>query len=688
MQREIGSNFWLSPECSFSPCSRLHFPEYGERDLVLLSSGRLAIRLALREISLRNPGLRKVALIPAFTCETVLEPFLSAGYTVHTLPMDDSFSTSGEELEQAVNAVGASVVLLHRYFGFDTLAGCGPAIEQLRKNSVCFIEDRTQSLYSGFPLLPVDFWVGSLRKWAGLPDGGFAVCREGRWSERPEEPCAELETAKLEASYAKYRYLFEGTGEKAAFLELYRKAEAILDAQDCFYAMAPASRAVQASLDISELKRRRRENYQTAVKALKGCSGVRPAFDSLPEDAVPLYLPLWVQGDRKQLQSHLAAASIYAPIIWPRPAGLPSVCREADNAYEHLLCLPIDQRYDRADMERMSFRVRTGSGEQAIPPDVYYLASWRDLYAQRDGVKTDCYTFHHPDGTVLYPYVLRQTPPAEDGETYYDIITPYGFNGPCIVDRKREDLTALAAAFDEDFSRYCKERHIIAEYVRFSPWLKNADVFGPLYTLRDNGQTVAIDLTVDDIFRDEISSKRRNLIRTARKKGVVVEFDETGETVEEFYRLYQNTIQKNEIGSYYQFPLSFLQEHFRALGSHVCIANARVDGKTISASFLLQCGDHMHYHLSANDYTMTAYQGNSLLLYEAAKRGKAFGCKYLHLGGVGTAEPTLMHFKLSFTHHGGMPFFVGSRVRNPQIFEELSAKYGTGRPGYFPPYRG
>lgn len=690
MRPEIGSNFWIAPEdleTEDRTCTPGIFGLSGS-DSVWLSTGRSAIAFVLEEARHRDPGLGWTALIPPFTCHTVIEPFLKAGYTVRTYSVDEELRTSGGELLRAVEESGASVVLVHRYFGFDTLSGSGEAVETLRRKGVVIIEDRTQCLYSAFAPLPADYLVGSIRKWTGMPDGGFAVCREGIFPMEPAEADRALETAKIAAGIAKYRYLFERTGEKTVFLKMFQEAEELLDRQEGYRAIAGVSLRMQAALNAEALRRKRRENFRTLLKGLVGCPGIRLLFLELPEDVVPLYFPVWVEGDRGVVQAGLREASIYAPIIWPRSEELPPACREAEGFYEHLLCLPIDQRYDRDDMERMVERICLMMKKIEQPPDIYYLPEWRKLYARRDGAASECFTFRHPDGTVLYPYVLRKTPDTGDEIDWYDIITPYGFNGPCVVDRRTEDFTALREAFDRAFDAHCQEKHIIAEYVRFSPWLKNAEVFGPLYALRDNGLTVAIDLTVDDILRDECSSKRRNLIRAAQKKGVVVEFDETGETIGIFCALYKNTVEKNNIGAYYQFPQSFLEEHFHALGNHVCVANAKVNGRVISSSFLLCYGEHMHYHLSANDYDMTTYQGNSLLLYEAARRGKAFGCKYLHLGGVGTAEPTLLHFKLSFTRRGGMLFLVGSRVRNQEIFDQLSKKYGKEDSSYFPPYRG
>lgn len=318
-------------------------------------------------------------------------------------------------------------------------------------------------------------------------------------------------------------------------------------------------------------------------------------------------------------------------------------------------------------------------------PDIYYLPEWLSLYAQRDGEDYGYYVLHCEHGTVIYPYVKRKAPYLVNGKQYYDIITPYGFNGPYIVECSSK--SKLLQAFNSDFSVYCEQHDIIAEYVRFSPWLKNHEDFGQLYNIRGNNKTIAIDLTVADILMDEIKSKRRNLIRAAQKKGVSIYFDFSGEKIAEFQSLYLNTIKKNDIGPYYQFPNSFIQEHFSAIIDKVFIANAEIDGRVISSGIFIHHGGNLHYHLSANDYSVVMYQGNSLLLYEAALWGKENGFKYLHLGGVGVANKSLMDFKMSFTHNEGFPFYVGTKIRNEGIYNALAEIHSNSDANYFPVYR-
>jgi dTDP-4-amino-4,6-dideoxygalactose transaminase len=68
---------------------------------------------------------------------------------------------------------------------------------------------------------------------------------------------------------------------------------------------------------------------------------------------VPLYFPIIVD-DRSALQKHLVDNAIYAPIVWPKDEQQPIQCEGAEYLYNHLLCIPIDQRYNQDDMRRIA----------------------------------------------------------------------------------------------------------------------------------------------------------------------------------------------------------------------------------------------------------------------------------------------------------------------------------------------
>ncbi len=357
MLKEIGSNFWIDPSLEIQAEKRLSADGFGltGADAIFTSSGRAAEGIALDEIINRLGTVR--AVIPPYTCHTVLDPFLVRDIPVATYKVGPDLRTTPEQLEDAIVSFRANVVLVHRYFGFDTLAGCGEVIDCYRARGVIFIEDVTQCLFSEFAPLKTDYHSGSLRKWMGMPDGGLLIAETGHISIRPLEYDADLMKKKLEASYAKYRYMFEDFGNKAHFLSLYSEAERILDNEDRYYRISPASEAVFFETDLEQLKDRRRSNYMVLLDALKGIECVRPIFDSMDDEVVPLYLPVWT-SDRADLQKTLREANIYAPVVWPLPESMPAICTEAQDLYDHLLCIPIDQRYDGSDMRRIISRLK------------------------------------------------------------------------------------------------------------------------------------------------------------------------------------------------------------------------------------------------------------------------------------------------------------------------------------------
>lgn len=353
MQGEIGSNFWLDPNEEFheKPIrTPIQFNCKGN-DSVWLSTGRSAIRFVIGAIEKRRPGLKKVAVLPSFTCNTVTEPFLKSGYAVFYYPVEKDLRTSSDAILQTAIENDASIVLFHRYFGFDTLDGqVNKMCEILHELNKYTIEDCTQCLYSDIRRSKCDFAVGSIRKWAGTPDGGFAVCRDGEFFSKPQKSDIELEKSKVEASYAKYRYLFDHEGEKSEMLDMYRRAENILDNQTEIYAISTTSVKVQSNLNVDNLKRKRRENFKLLESIIN--SRVKTVF-CLNSQEVPLYFPIIVD-ERSALQKHLVDNAIYAPVVWPKDEQQPMQCEGAEYLYKHLLCIPIDQRYDQDDMRRIA----------------------------------------------------------------------------------------------------------------------------------------------------------------------------------------------------------------------------------------------------------------------------------------------------------------------------------------------
>ena len=354
MLSEIGSNFWISPNEGKKRKilgTPFLFGCHGN-DYAWMSTGRSATRLVLQAIEERTPECKKVALLPPFTCHTVFEPFMEFDYEIRTLSMNSDLSINAEDIVRYQEKCKAGVVLVHRYYGFDTLPLFDLAVETLQRKGVIVIEDCTQCLYSSFPISSADYVVASIRKWCGVPDGGFAICKEGNFCCKPSQEDRKMVELKRVASELKCQFLFERKGDKPTFKAKYREAEELLDNQNEYYAIGKLSAAIQAELDVEMLKKKRRDNYQVLLEGIRNVVGVKVIFDFMPDDVVPLYFPI-LADDRETIQALLADNDIYAPIVWTKAGNCPPIGEIANSIYEKILCIPVDQRYGVDDMQRI-----------------------------------------------------------------------------------------------------------------------------------------------------------------------------------------------------------------------------------------------------------------------------------------------------------------------------------------------
>lgn len=422
MKTEIGSNFWLSQEEIEEKVKKDITPSIfgcNGSDFVWLSTGRSAISFVIKSIEERNPNITKRVCLPAFTCHTVFEPFLNAGYEVFTLPVNIHLKTNPEDIIKCVEDYKPGVILFHKYFGFDTLPGINDVITLIREKGIIVIEDTTQSMYSDIDRLDADYFVGSIRKWCGVPDGGFAVCKNGILNSKPYESDTTLESQKLEASILKYKYIEEGIGEKAKFLKMYRDAETTLGTQESFFKISPVSYIIQSNLDVNTIVQKRRENYIRLSKNLNGLVGIDPIFKSLKDGQTPLFLPILCK-DRDSIQQILAQNNIYAPVVWPKDEKCPDICNDADYIYNHILCLPIDQRYDCDDMDRIADILKDNCiwagwmNWKQIEPYIEEITDWE----QEVIIK-----YHYPDRDIPRSFskerVLKLEQYLETEETFF-----------------------------------------------------------------------------------------------------------------------------------------------------------------------------------------------------------------------------------------------------------------------------
>jgi dTDP-4-amino-4,6-dideoxygalactose transaminase len=353
MFKEIGSNFWLAPaelETQAPGDFSRRYVQQAEHT-VYTSSGRGAISLVLEQIAQD----RRVALLPLYTCESVIMPFLKKNYEIQFYDLGTDLSTTEHAFMSALENADPGVVLVHAYFGSDTLRCLRPLYSRLRKRGIVVVEDITHSLFSDYSKTGADYYVASLRKWFALPDGGVAIS--------PEKPIhagmlavhEELVRVNLKAIAMKNEYVGSLEGQlKVEYRKLFYATEEMLN-NDCgVYAMSEVSHSILSRTDYSRLAVARRDNFKYLLAHLKKSSMLTPVFRNLPDGVVPLYFPVYLPGNRDKLRAFLAENEIYAPVHWPVPAECSGQLTEsARYVYDRILSIPCDQRYGQTDMERI-----------------------------------------------------------------------------------------------------------------------------------------------------------------------------------------------------------------------------------------------------------------------------------------------------------------------------------------------
>lgn len=235
------------------------------------------------------------------------------------------------------------------------------------------MEDVTQSYYLEDIGAEADYIVGSLRKWYPIPDGGFVAAEETIFQEGMTLE-KEFTEKRIELLTEKWNYLYgEGSAEekkgiKNRFLKENREMEEWLDRHEGAGKMSPEALYMLDGIDEETCKEQRKRNYRYLYGKIHGKTWFWPILPEM-EEAAPLYLAVYAR-EREELQRFLTAHDIYAPVLWlvgkENESGLTN---DERYIYDHMLALPIDQRYGMEEMERAAivleeYESRKSSGKQ------------------------------------------------------------------------------------------------------------------------------------------------------------------------------------------------------------------------------------------------------------------------------------------------------------------------------------
>lgn len=306
--------------------------------------------------------------------------------------------------------------------------------------------------------------------------------------------------------------------------------------------------------------------------------------------------------------------------------------------------------------------------------DVYYTPQYYRLYEINDEGNAYFAISQFDLNFVCYPFMVNNINSLgyKLDKKYYDVQSAYGYAGVISNSNNPEYIHS----FYESFNQYCQANNIIAEFTRFHPLLENHTFSQNHMQVILDRYTVVLDLgkSYEDIWKNEYSSKNRNMIRKAEKIGYTCDivFKPNKTDIDNFIDIYIANMRAVAAESFYFFSESFFYDTFELLKEHTYLFNISDNTRRLVCSAIVfKYNNFIHYHLSGRSKDADN-SVNNYLLDQVAKFGQNSGAKLFHLGGGRSSSPddTLLKFKMNFSKTT-KPFYIGKKVHNQEVYDEV-----------------
>ena len=322
--------------------------------------------------------------------------------------------------------------------------------------------------------------------------------------------------------------------------------------------------------------------------------------------------------------------------------------------------------------------------------DIYFQTVYGKLNELIESGRCVSYDFDSESGSVHHMFICREIPFLIDGEQYYDIITPYGYGGPLIVNANEGKKQELCKEFGAAFAAYCERERIISEFVRFHPVMNNAvdfqDIYHPIYMRKTLGTNLS---DYDDPVQSEFSKSCRKNIRKALNNGVSYRVTEAPDSIDGFYDIYRSTMKRDHASKFYFIDRKYFDNLINLIRDNVLFIEALYEEKTIAAGLFLLSDGVIHVHLSGTLSDYLYLSPAYILRYAAALWGKEHGYRLIHHGG-GTSnseDNSLYLFKKQFSVNTAFEFYVGKKIWNKEVYDAAVRISGNEHGDFFPQYR-
>lgn len=291
--------------------------------------------------------------------------------------------------------------------------------------------------------------------------------------------------------------------------------------------------------------------------------------------------------------------------------------------------------------------------EACAPYDFYHLPQYHQIAEELGEGEARLLVYQGGDYTIALPLLLRSLDALPEsaviGAGWTDATSVYGYPGPiCSAASIPPDVIAN---FQAALLERMRERRVVTLFSRLNPFLAQDRFLHGLGEFQTT-QTVSIDLTLPIAAqRTKYRRSFKESINKLRRTGLTVARDIEKKYLDDFVRIYHETMHRVDAADRYFFPASYFTELRDKLGSRLELFMCFHEGKPVCGGLVVVCHGIMQYHLGGTLNEAMHVAPMKLVVDEARLWATAQGLRILHLGGGTTPDPddSLLYFKRGFS---------------------------------------
>lgn len=327
----------------------------------------------------------------------------------------------------------------------------------------------------------------------------------------------------------------------------------------------------------------------------------------------------------------------------------------------------------------------------------FFSPAYYKSYQSLDKASIDLFWMYEDDGNFLFYsfyYNNIQALGYDLDPCWYDISGAYGYGGPIGVVTDAD----FTQRFNNKLKEHFAEKNVVTEFIRYCPLTENRQfhTYPQQIHVLDN---VYIDLSKGEehVWNESFEYRVRKTVRKGQSYGLVTKIipgqDITEADWDIFDNIYESTMNRNEADEFYYFDRLFFNRLQENMGAKILLAFTYLESKAISTELVLLDGSLAYGFLGGTLGEYYDYKANTFQRWELVKHLCSLGFTRYSMGGGAQRGDSIYSFKMSFARGCENPFFIGTYVHNPVVYNdvltqwkakypEASAKYAGKLQGY------